>query len=1389
MGVHGLWKLLEAAGKPVPLESLENKVLAVDVSIWLHQMMKGFQDSRGAAVPNAHLLGLFHRVCKLMYYRIKPVFVFDGGVPLLKRQTIAARKKLKQLASQNAADAKAKLLKNLVQRKAVRDILNVPKTVTGSQSESVANDDMFHLPPLLNEGPHSESEDEASDRLQAFMGSSNSDCESEPEIKPSLQLLSHKLDLHTLDVHSEEFCSLPPDVRHDILSELKETRKQNSWGRLHEMPEESGEFSSFQLGRLLKRRNVQCAMEKAEKEMGGKVMRMNELQELMEAQGVDIIEDNPLIDSASQRIASDSTTRFVLCKDSSAGRSSQDPASSKTLEVKENPLYNEQVEFIAQMAENMLQQIEKKKQEKDCIVIKEEKEEDILCAVSDGEVTTDNVTVAEEKILVDDWSSDDDTESKKLCEGSSKAEEKTSPKRKFSDSDIGVDSMVDLPPASKVVKLNSDNSEENHVKQSSSSLSTSKAMSRDLFHMQESNQETHMSSSSDECEDMEEVVKLPKNKASSDINVTLSESQNALDGKSGVNFTTNQKKPLEIIIQPGVQPDSDDIFADVFEKCTEGEKTKENKSSENSIAIHKKPLEIVISPGGKPAEDDLFADIFQSYPSISVEDGASSEDDLPSNEMQEKMINASSEETSVTALTGNQSDNRNLTKNKDNNNPLTPTLLLNNPSSSTDWKVMEASLEAEELGLQKERGRQERLAASITDQMCVEAQELLQLFGLPYLVAPMEAEAQCAFLDAISLTEGSITDDSDIWLFGGKKVYKNFFNQKKHVLQFTSTNIDHYFKLSREQLVQLALLVGSDYTTGIQGIGPVTALEIIAAFRSSMESDPVQIALKGLGKFRDWWNSGRPHRSNHMRLLDRKLKNLKFAEGFPNQAVVEAYLRPAVDDSQEAFSWGALDLPALREYAKSKFGWPVSKTDEILLPVAKKWTARSNQRSIDSYFNFQPHLVEGLGKMSKRVQKAVTLMENDEGEDVDDPAPKPSTSAKGKQKGKQGEKKPSYSRGKTSKNVRTKKKQNSSDSDSATEANHVKSKKEEAFEKTTELPVRAPTVPRQRTSTGVKRIGSKAVKTLGGGEAEENTNTLVGTSSTVNSRQKAPSSAGESHLTECGMQSVPAGRKTRTGKAGKQSSPVLAKRAGVQSRKNSYVGDDESEAATESSDSTDTQTTSAKKHTKKTNSLGMTSSRVPVPSPSLAKEDMDNHRTGNVSGNTAHVRQHLEQMPSSSRDDLEGAEVSSDLAALSEMNWEDDPWDMGVKEHRPKVFFGGTRPNRPWKPAPRRPTNSVVNSDSRGMQPGSLTQERLESRIAWVDALHHRKKEESIPQREQDQRAMEDAKMKAIQVVKASGVKQAERLLGKQTTRKKGKVRPTSKILTEHDLSESSSDE
>ena len=60
----------------------------IDVSIWLNQALKGAREQSGAALPNSHLLVLFHRLCKLLYYNIKPVIVFDGATAELKHQTL-----------------------------------------------------------------------------------------------------------------------------------------------------------------------------------------------------------------------------------------------------------------------------------------------------------------------------------------------------------------------------------------------------------------------------------------------------------------------------------------------------------------------------------------------------------------------------------------------------------------------------------------------------------------------------------------------------------------------------------------------------------------------------------------------------------------------------------------------------------------------------------------------------------------------------------------------------------------------------------------------------------------------------------------------------------------------------------------------------------------------------------------------------------------------------------------------------------------------------------------------------------------------------------------------------------------------------------------------------
>ncbi len=118
MGVTGLWTVLQPCARPVKLETLNKKRLAVDASIWIYQFLKAVRDKEGNALRNSHVVGFFRRICKLLYFGIKPVFVFDGGAPALKRQTITNRRRRREGRRDDAVRTAGKLLAVQMQRRA-----------------------------------------------------------------------------------------------------------------------------------------------------------------------------------------------------------------------------------------------------------------------------------------------------------------------------------------------------------------------------------------------------------------------------------------------------------------------------------------------------------------------------------------------------------------------------------------------------------------------------------------------------------------------------------------------------------------------------------------------------------------------------------------------------------------------------------------------------------------------------------------------------------------------------------------------------------------------------------------------------------------------------------------------------------------------------------------------------------------------------------------------------------------------------------------------------------------------------------------------------------------------------------------------------------------------
>ncbi|CAG2104294.1 unnamed protein product [Medioppia subpectinata] len=273
--------------------------------------------------------------------------------------------------------------------------------------------------------------------------------------------------------------------------------------------------------------------------------------------------------------------------------------------------------------------------------------------------------------------------------------------------------------------------------------------------------------------------------------------------------------------------------------------------------------------------------------------------------------------------------------------------------------------------------KQNRMANKTTDTMMSDCQELLKLFGIPFIVSPTEAEAQCAALEMLGLTDGTITDDSDVLLFGAQTVYKNFFTSSKFVELFKSVDIESRYGLSRSSMICIALLCGSDYTDGVDGVGAVTAAEILSEFPGN--------GLKPLVDFKDWLTSKqkckdkRPENSIRAKFL-----KIRLNDSFPNRVIFDAYMSPTVDNSKEKFLWSMPQLEELRRYASLRFGWSSTKTDSILLPVLKKVNEKQSQMTIDNYFKVQVQ-PKDTAILSKRLNTAINKLRGKESESTANP--------------------------------------------------------------------------------------------------------------------------------------------------------------------------------------------------------------------------------------------------------------------------------------------------------------------------------------------------------------------------------------------------------------------
>ena len=1186
MGVTGLWTVVQPCARPIKLETLNKKRLAVDASIWIYQFLKAVRDKEGNALRNSHVVGFFRRICKLLFFGIKPVFVFDGGAPILKRQTVSGRKARREGRREDAVRTAGKLLAVQMQRRAEEEDQRrreerdrpsredkeeeIPENLVyvdelqmtaqeRQQNRTFRKKDAYHLPNL--------------DVDLADMGASN-----DPRIMSHEELEEYARQFHSgedvniydfskIDFESPFFLSLPASDRYNILNAGRlrsRLRMGYSKEQLDTMFPNRMDFSRFQIERVKERNELtqrlmnlngmngedamfginnggRVAGEKGKEyvlvkndgvEGGwalgvvsnkgeGEKSKPIDVEALSKREEIPEDEEEEWEDDGFEDIPIEGLNRLPRRQGRPGIDREELPFDSEELAKRRRALYEAKIEsarpknpdkteshetseeidslFVPQVDDSA-----DKDEDMDALFEDvptppvEEEDEQLQRAIAmslgkkdndtdpvDGmdlpsfsasaiagpridqpldfnqknakagrdfaHLTNSRAFGAAPKPFGED-SDEDDFNLQASLEESRHTKRKThngprvhrfkkpsepgqagseslsanhgskseAPTSRPLSSTSGFDGPLPFeslnlgksilgkkkkPAESPAGGFEKEASEEKPAQplppwfsgDIRDEVAKQKVIEERQFEGGRSNDTTQILFDRSVLRRQEtgEIIDLEEPKQNSDKFITV-ESSDGDDEDTNMDEArpvdaeimmddiadlTRAEAPISDIPQSNTQPSksatkavdlesktpltaTDEVANTYLPKDTPSQPSRSvHSDAEGSIDWSESETETdkqtalngvkVASPKGVSSK---MGETMSPTPEF--EDVGTTDTSTQGNPLQDKDVMPSlpADESTNGAVFETLADEEDDGYSDPEDEDLMRQLAIEAEeharfASTLNQKSQLQNAEDYEKELRQLRNQQKkdrRDADEVTRIMVTECQQLLRLFGLPYVTAPMEAEAQCAALVSMNLVDGIVTDDSDIFLFGGTRVYKNMFNQAKFVECYLASDLEKEYSLTREKLIRFAHLLGSDYTEGLPSVGPVTALEILSEFDD-------------LGKFAAWWSSvqmaQQPSAEDNANSFRRKFRKnaakIFLPTTFPDTRVDYAYLHPEVDNDPEPFQWGVPDLDALRSFLMATIGWSQERTDEVLVPVIKDMNRRENegtQANITQFF-------------------------------------------------------------------------------------------------------------------------------------------------------------------------------------------------------------------------------------------------------------------------------------------------------------------------------------------------------------------------------------------------------------------------------------------------------
>jgi len=943
MGVKGLWKLLLPIGRRISIETLHGKRLAVDASIWLTQFLKAMRNpDTGKVQAAAHLVGLFRRLCRLKYHGIRAVLVFDGATPEIKKRETAARRRRREQFRSDSDVAIQRLAKRLLVEN-----LKKQKTEAKSNASRGIRHDRAAFAPGFN--PSEETSVETVPNVQNGKGVQVKAEATQPKPPKAVDIMENYDFEETDSAPRVSDWDLPLEEENQDADDHSKREDDDT----SSSDDENVEYEDFggrddrwkQFGRSRKRRKMGVRVDdiallppserKEAIEQAKREQRLQSRKEFMPAaadplqfsqvQISNFLRSTRLNQSivrmathAAQRdnvgmrgeaMASDNGTRVELIRE--AQHRAEEPTN---FSKKETLPKRKKVQLIKHVSRD---ESSDEEWEQRPVGSRNRFDDDDSSAMSDK--IPRRKTIAQ---LFPSGSDDDDndSESNLAAETAVVRQNVDNPSQQVSPGPTA---------AEKAEVLNETSSDDDdHVGWEDGSDTEPETADVQLkepsFQSDPSLTEPQQKERPQDQHFKNETIKVPSD-------------QEQVNQPNSVPTEKQEQDDIEVVSdQESIQPEkgdfcSPDVLADdgkTAKALQQAQSTASNLANWAGRAFRRAMNEANLGPSSP------------TRPNLSSSSGAA---------------DADSPFVKPPPVSGQE--------------VVTETV----PGPIEVGNLDEDDIRREIEQWQRDHNKRERDYDTVTDDMRHEAMQLLQLFGVPYLVAPAEAEAQCATLEKLGLVDGIVTEDSDAFIFGGRTIYKNIFDEMKYTEAYISDDAEREMSLGHNEMVALAMLLGGDYTEGVKGVGIVNAMEVLEAF-------PVKDGLKqGLSEFRKWLDGfDLSEEVNSMsapvRDFDAKHKSAKgrwsVPDSFPCSRVISAYVSPVVDTSRQEFSWGEPDSEGLVTFSAKNMGWTKEETLKYLDPILHKMGDGYRQTRIDSFMKYEDSITFAKVQ-SKRLQKVL----------------------------------------------------------------------------------------------------------------------------------------------------------------------------------------------------------------------------------------------------------------------------------------------------------------------------------------------------------------------------------------------------------------------------------